>query len=380
MKNAIIRPVYNWRNKLNKHNKAPIHIYVNLNGKRKYLPTNITIEPKEWNEKNLKIRSNNPNHIRLNHQINKMVTQIERLELELHEEGRRLTENQIDMLLKGEGNKDDFIDWAEQQINNDLTVRENTVKTRKSTLKILRDAFGGNKIPFIDVNVEMIEQMNRYMHQQEFKPKTITTRHYILNKLFNMAVKKRMIKRNPYDDYDIKKPPKSLQQTLMPKDVDRIWRLNYPPQSEGREMARLRFLFSCYTGLRFSDTANLKWNDIREGRVILTQQKTSYPVVVPLSLFEGRAEMILEKVKALYQNKEGYVFRNMSSSLTNKHLKVIGQDAKAPFPLHFHISRHTFCTRVASETGSVFKVMELAGITGIPTAQVYINLSKMFAD
>ena len=43
------------------------------------------------------------------------------------------------------------------------------------------------------------------------------------------------------------------------------------------------FLFSCYTGLRFSDIRNLKWDNIKDGHIELQIQKTKDFEHIPLS-------------------------------------------------------------------------------------------------
>ncbi len=104
-------------------------------------------------------------------------------------------------------------------------------------------------------------------------------------------------------------------------------------------------------------------------------KKPSKPVVVPVNVIDDRAQLILEKAKAF--NLET-VFRPMSDQVANRHLKIIGVDAKISTPLNFHVSRHTFCTLAAHKTGSVFKVMEYAGLYGVDTAMIYVNLSKLY--
>jgi site-specific recombinase XerD len=70
----------------------------------------------------------------------------------------------------------------------------------------------------------------------------------------------------------------------------------------------------------------------------------------------------------------------MPDQKVNFHLKTVSVDCNSPFPLTFHVARHSFCTRIAMQTGSVFEVMRYAGILKIDTAMIYVNLAKMFAD
>ncbi len=105
-------------------------------------------------------------------------------------------------------------------------------------------------------------------------------------------------------------------------------------------------------------------------------KKTRNDVLVPADAFGERASLILEKAKRIYNMHT--VFKPNSGQEVNRHLKVLSIDAKLPMALKFHMSRHTFCTLVAHETGSVFKVMEYAGIRRADTAMIYDNLARLF--
>ena len=54
-------------------------------------------------------------------------------------------------------------------------------------------------------------------------------------------------------------------------------------QTEAPERIKNLFLFCCFTGLRFSDVCNLKWEDIDKGTIVKRMKKTGEIVRVPLS-------------------------------------------------------------------------------------------------
>lgn len=112
-----------------------------------------------------------------------------------------------------------------------------------------------------------------------------------------------------------------------------------------------RFLFCCYTGLRFRDMASLKksqhlfskfvTNPETEERVNrqyleLPMHKTKRTVVIPLI---DKALQILEK-----NNANDLVFDRVSNQKLNEHLKKIQAKAKLDKYLTFHVARHSFAT------------------------------------
>lgn len=112
-----------------------------------------------------------------------------------------------------------------------------------------------------------------------------------------------------------------------------------------------RFLFCCYTGLRFRDMANLKKsehiftkfvtnpnNQERTNRqyLELPMHKTKKLVVIPLI---DKALLILDKHK-----ETDLVFDRVSNQKLNEHLKKIQSKAKLDKYLTFHVARHSFAT------------------------------------
>lgn len=377
IRKAVIKAVFNPAKRLNKHGKGPVSIYVNMDGTRKYIPTGISISPDHWDEVKGALNRNNPNYIKFNHLISQIITDLERFELDLMDQGNSLTPYHVDRYQEKDGSRENFISFLKKEIDNDTTVALGTMQYRNTMLDKLKSAVG-DSIPFSEINYEMIDTFNNYMSKEGLSLNTMRKYHRQLNKFISVAVKKRLLKTNPYNDYKVKSPPKTLRNALMKEDIDRIWDLDYPDSSP-RELARLKFLFSCYTGLRISDNTALTWDAIRGDRLVLNQQKTGQSVVVPLNLINDRPLIILERAKRIY-NHPTLVFKPMPDQKVNFHLKTVSVDCNSPFPLTFHVARHSFCTRIAMQTGSVFEVMRYTGILKIDTAMIYINLAKMFAD
>ncbi len=112
---------------------------------------------------------------------------------------------------------------------------------------------------------------------------------------------------------------------------------------------------------------------IHDGKIIFQSQKTQATTIIPLDYLSSRPGIILSRFK-----EQDKVFPRISEKVVRDHLRVIAIDAGIPFPITFHTSRHTFCTLVAHKSGSVFKVMELAGIRKTETAMIYVKISQAY--
>lgn len=361
MEKAVFKAVHNRKRR---EGPQPVEIYCYHLGKKKYISTGILVEENQWDKKKRQVNIRHPNHHRVNYRISQIITGLELHEMMMIDKTGRFT---LDDLSKKKERPASFLAFMEEEIKSDLTVSTGTRKYRDRTLRYIKNAVGD--ISFKNLDYEAISEFDAYMAGIGLSVATRKNHHNQVRKFAQIAVYKRKLIQNPYVLYKVKKPPRGLKKCLWYEELDRLWELEYP---NSHEQVRLKFLFACYTGLRISDVSRLKTSDIRGGKIFLTMKKTSMPVVVPLDVLSERGKLIYEKCQG------EYVFEKMSDQKTNQKLKRIGIDAGIGFPLNFHVARHTFCTMVAHKTGSVFAVMRYAGITQVSTANVYVNLAKMF--
>lgn len=124
------------------------------------------------------------------------------------------------------------------------------------------------------------------------------------------------------------------------------------------------FLFSCYTGLRYSDVIQLKYYDIKNGTVTTVHEKTEKPVTIPL---------ISKAQKLLATETTGLCFHTHSNQVTNRALKEIMKAAGIEKNITYHCSRHTFGTLSIYWGIPKEVVAELMGVD-FKTVEVYAKI------
>lgn len=118
----------------------------------------------------------------------------------------------------------------------------------------------------------------------------------------------------------------------------------------GEQRTLRRFLFSCYTGLRFSDTCKLKKTEhIKQTQVHNYQTKESriaYYVEIEMDKTGNTVTIPLPKkaLALLNENENDLVFEPITNQKINEHLKAIAKKAGINKLLTFHVARHTFGT------------------------------------
>lgn len=131
------------------------------------------------------------------------------------------------------------------------------------------------------------------------------------------------------------------------------------------------FLFSCFTGLRWSDVSQLTWGDVEQFRervrIRYRQKKTGQFEYQDLS---AQAVALLGERGA----DEERIFSVGNLATANSHLKRWCKSAGITKHITFHCSRHTFATLLIAEGVDLFVVSKLLGHADIKTTQIYAKM------
>ena len=131
------------------------------------------------------------------------------------------------------------------------------------------------------------------------------------------------------------------------------------------------FLFSCMTGLRYSDVQGLRWKDVkRNGKHLqleFHQQKTDTYERLPLC---AEAEALLRGQK----HGGEYVFKEETNQKVNVVLKRWCKEAKIKKPVSFHSARHTFCVLLLTKDVPIYTVQQLMCHSDINATKVYADI------
>jgi integrase len=134
------------------------------------------------------------------------------------------------------------------------------------------------------------------------------------------------------------------------------------------------FLFSCYTGLRFSDVENLTWEKLRKsdsGKTLLkfVQRKTNKPEYPPIS---DKAVRWLPE-KGLAKDNER-IFKLPANGYANQILRRWATAAGITKKISYHVSRHTTATLLLSMGVPLTTVQKIMGHSDIRTTLRYAKV------
>ena len=220
-------------------------------------------------------------------------------------------------------------------------LRLSTQKNHRSTWKLLR-AFR-SEILFTDIDYDFLRHFEAFLLGRNYRCNTVAKHLRHLKRYINLAINKGLMDLGayPFRNYKIK-----LQETsriyLTPGELSRLEHCHVKSCAQRRVLDM--FLFSCYTGLRYSDIVRLEQGHFqwinRELWLIYSMQKTERTVRLPLNLlFGGRAVRIYDRYSR-FCRQTLFGISPSSNSSVNKILKTICKTLRIGKSVSFHVARH----------------------------------------
>lgn len=203
-----------------------------------------------------------------------------------------------------------------------------------------------------------------------------TTCRIFMNRLaaaLNMAVREGLIDSNPFKLLDAKEKPQKKSAMREFLTIEELRTLIATPCRY--DIVKKAFLFSCFTGLRYSDMMALKWNEIHkaaDGKTLYIEHeqiKTKNTVTIPLS---NEAQKWMPR-----KSKDSErVFHQLRITSTTVEV-VLGewmQEAGIQKHITYHCSRHTAATLLLTLGADLYTVSKILGHQSIRMTEVYAKI------
>ena len=260
-----------------------------------------------------------------------------------------------------------FPEWMQQQIHA-LRLSKGTICNHQNTLDVLR-GFRYN-FTFSDITYEFILEFDSYVKSLGYAVNTLAKFMKIFKRYVNLAIDNDIMLTNPFRKYHIHQE-QTKKNTLTEGEIKKIENSVDRLEGDEKEVAK-GFLFSVYTGLRFSDIRRVQRSDIktlyRHKWLVMRMKKTDREVRVPISrMFGGKAVDMTEI-------KYGKLFRLPSNARTNIILDRITNRLGIKKHISFHCARHTLATLLLLKGVNMPVIASILGHTSINTTQVYTTI------
>lgn len=292
--------------------------------------------------------------------------------LEIELSGKPLTKELIKEKCSGGNTKKDFFYHFDEYCKKKFrTIEEGTQYHYDLFRKQLKEY--RTNIDLEEIDLKFIEDFLYHLAtEKKVGVSGIATRRKTFSAVLNKFVIDKLIKENPCKHIKLQKE-KERNDFLTSKEIENIRNadLKMGNLTNGLNLTRKLFLFSCYTGLRYSDVMNLKKENIIDyKKIVIEVKKTKRVLEIPLNSW---AIKLLISLKINSKKPKELIFEGRENVSVNRDLKFIARIAKINKRLTFHVARHSFGSMLAKNGIQPFYIMKLMGHKDIRMTERYVN-------
>jgi len=375
-------------NKARANGEVPIYMRLSVDGKVSEISAGRTIDPSKWNGETYRVKGRS----RKANSINKHLTTLEYKAREAHDhllrEGSEITSKAVKARLTGKDRQEKSVavmDVFKQHNRKMKSLIGN--KYSKSTYKKYRTAkkhmktfleeyYDNVEYPISKVDKDFLDEFADYLMTKDDPCSNNSARKYLSNfqKIVNLARTKGWLDSDPYQHFKMqykKKDPVFLSSD----ELSRIEQKEF--DIERLDRVRDVFVFSCYTGLGFSDAEKLQKSDVKQdenGDHYLYQPRTKTGNNASVLLLPKAME-IINKYKDDPETQDGSLLPMISNQKTNAYLKEVATLCKVDKKLTHHVARHTCATMLLTNGVPVETVQKVLGHSDLRSTMHYARVT-----
>ncbi len=351
------------QSKVGKLGKAPVEMSIIINGRRTYISLPRKEDPKEFHKLITAKRANN-------------------LKDYLEQTYQKVLQTLTEMNRKGIPVKATTLkEYIQRGCTDSYTIEELFIEY----LQILKKRIGVSMSYTVYRRYEIVRDLffshiNKEKQVTDITNSVVTDFYAELNLRYESTTASGMIaklktivvfaidngklKSNPFNGVKISKRTKEVE-FLSEKEIDTIKK----KRMIGRlDKVRDLFLFQCFTGLSYSDMANLRSDDFcvnKSGQIYIKKTRIKTGMRYVVVLLDDAVRIV---------KKYGFELPILSNQRYNSYLKEIQDICGIKKPLHTHIGRHTAATYLLNKGVPVEAVAKILGHSDIKQTQHYAKL------
>lgn len=374
------------KHKANAQGKVPVYFRITVDGKPAELSTKHYIDDHNWSSEKRRAKGNSETARTINHTIESLELKVHQQYNELLIKGKLVTALLLKNKILGiEEEKHTLINLFElhtEEIRQRVGVdyAKGTYQTYLTTLRHLKEFVKRNyltdDITLQELNYKFITDFELYLKTVADNAQNGMLKHIQrLCKVVTIAVKNDWLDKDPFAKYEARKE-KTNRDFLTAEELQLIEQKQF--NINRLNTVRDTFLFTCYTGLAYSDIKYLKPDNIGRGIdgeywLFTNRRKTNVPSNIPLL---PQALQIIEKYRNHPQAlNHGTILPVFSNQRLNSYLKEIADQCGIAKNITFHMGRHTFATTITlTNNVPIETVSKMLGHTNLKTTQIYAKV------
>jgi len=355
------------------------------------IPTGHSLLEKDWDEKKRAIKASykGSNSITwLNNSLTKQKASYVDIIGKLAENNQLigLSNTELKEKLIGKESEMMFCAYSEQLITQlKAQKRIGNARSYAGIVQVLKKYRGGKDIRFEEISYDFLNKFETaYLSKDGNTKNGLAVYMRAIRAIYNQAIKSGLVAQEhyPFALYKIKTEP--TQKRAIPfEKLQSIENLKFN-EEDSLFHTQNYFLMSFYLmGISFTDLAHLTREDIKDGRISFSRQKTHRKYDMAIT---DKAKKILDYYLTKYPESQ-FVFpiitqKDLSKQYTqvqearkrfNKRLKKVAEMCGIESNLTSYVSRHSFATLAKNKGIPITAISEMLGHESVKTTQVYLD-------
>jgi site-specific recombinase XerD len=378
-----------YRSKTLSNGEHPLMLRICKDGKKKYQSLKITINPRFWDFEKERPRRNCPNKEYIENVISTNLYKFNKQIIELKSEGKEYSAQTLIAKENRKNQQKTVGDFYKDLLNEmEQMGQYGNWRFYKSSFNSVTE-FTNGKMDFLfsEIDLSWLNSYEQWLKKRGNKGTTISVQFRTLRAVYNKAIQSLSAKKvnYPFDDFKLNKFDTSTNKRAISKDdIAKI--VNLELTDSRLIFARDIFVFSYLCGgINFVDIANLKAENLIDGRLSYYRQKTHKTINITLL---NEAREILKRYSESRLDNYLFPILDINSHITPKQkqhrihnltfqidtrLKQIAELCGIKTNLTTYVARHSFATVLKKSGVNVALISEALGHSDLATTQIYLD-------
>lgn len=361
--------------KKNAAGECPIHISIDVDGKRAAFPSiKKKVKPAEWDSAAKKVKGIHNNAGIINALIRQKIGEYEAEFTAKQLQDVRITKASVKKQIKGNDSGQDFYKFCGQQIEA-VNYKSSTQKNYRGEVTKLKKYVA--ELSFSDITYSFLQGYERYMRDKlHNKDNTVWKSLKFMNTMIGQAVKiGGIISKNPFKEYSRGKYKQGIPVYLEWGEVQELHKAVVgKPMTNARRLSGYYALLSYYSGLRFGDAITFTYDkkvieDSNGKRLVLYAQKNGEIVSIQFTKYIAEIVDYIRDKPIDITNQE-----------FNEDIKFIAGLAGITKDISSHSGRHSFAMRCSELGMSIDDVQKLLGHGQRKSTEIYFRIKNKRLD
>jgi len=252
--------------------------------------------------------------------------------------------------------------------------RNRDVRIIASSIEKFKESTNNPKLQIYQITPAIMETFKNYLiHDAGLSGETPHNYFTRFKKVLKAAKIKGYLKEMPTEDIRFSNPNKDDGIKKQVLNVEELQKL--AATYCGNEEVKRAFLLACYSSLGLAEIRDLKWEHIRENRLITKRKKTG-------ELINNRLNLTALKILGEPKKRSDYIFnlQSISDNAVNKDIKNWSKRAELEKHLTFYCARHTFACLLLMNGANLKTVADAMGHSSTKSTLKYLNFIQKLQD